>query len=154
MTGLARAGLCGEAFASPEDQPAGKRSSLWETKWGSRSPWSHKGTKRAYLGARRGHRGGSDQLWLQWKVPAALSREAWLHCSLWREIPLLGRRTWVKGMGQWAWVSIAEVDAAVRGGAVLGEGAVGRHPDIYPHTVAPPCSEAYSQDYSLILFLI
>ena len=60
----------------------------------------------------------------------------------------------MKGMGQWAWVSIAEVDAAVRGGAVLGEGAVGRHPDIYPHTVAPPCSEASSQDYSLILFLI
>ena len=60
----------------------------------------------------------------------------------------------MKGMEQWAWVSIAEVDAAVRGGAVLGEGAVGRCPDICPHAVAPPCSESSLQEYSLILFLI
>lgn len=153
MTGLARAGLCGEAFASPEGQPAGKRSSLWEMKQGSRSPWSPKGTKRAYLGARRGHRGGLDQLRLQRKVPAALSREVWLHSACGEKSP-----HWGSGHGGRGWRSgpgcPLQRQMQLSGGAVLGEGAVGGRPDTCPHTAAPPCSEASSQDYSLILFLI
>lgn len=50
------------ASASPEGQPAEQGSSLWGMKLGSRRSWSPKGTRRAWLRARRGH-GGLGSAW-------------------------------------------------------------------------------------------
>lgn len=54
------------------------------------------------------------------------------------------------GVGEQAWASNVEADAAVRGEAGLGEGTVGRCPDMCPHTVAPQCHQALASPWDFI----
>ena len=58
------------------------------------------------------------------------------------------------GVGERAWASRVEADAAVRGGAGLGEEAVGRCPGTCPHAVVPQCPQALASpwDYHSCFF--